>query len=767
MTAKPISIATAPTPTPDPRLLGETREERAEESFDLLEYWRTITKRKWSILGLAIAVTLLAALVVFSIRPTYRSTVMLLIEGQKNKVVGIEEVYSGMSANREYFQTQVEILKSRELSAKAVQKLKLATHPEFDPRQQEAPFWKVWLGVAGAGAESIDAVIYDEDKATGEDAITKAVVRRFQRDLTVELVRASQLVRVSFDAYEPELAAKVANTVAEVFVESDLEARYQMTQKASNWLSDRLGGLRQKVEAAERALQQYREKERIVDVKGLAQSGASRQLEQLTTALVTARQQRNEAENKYNQIRGIRGAGANVSASAYESVPAVMNNPMVGQLRAIEADADKKLSELTSRYGKEHPRMVQAEGELKAARENTRRAIETVVASITRDYEVARANEASIERSLGQSKGEIQDINRKEFQLGVLEREVTVNKQLYDMFLGRFRETSAAGDLQSTVARVVDPAIPSAVPYKPNKRQVILIALVVGLFIGVMLALLLERLDSTVKTSNDVETKLGLPVLASLPIITERKVKYERIFEENPQAIFSEGVRTARTGVMLSSIDEPHRMLVVTSSVPGEGKTTFATNLALAFAQTKRVVLVDGDMRRPAVGKLFGKEPNSPGLSSLVAASTPASECIFKVEGCELYVVPSGPIPPNPLELMLSKRFEEALHKLQDMFDMVIIDSPPVQLVSDSMVIARHCSGMIFVVKADDTPYQVARNAVKRLRQGQANIIGVVLNQLDFKRADRYYGEYTGYSKYGYKRYYGAYGGKKRKAKAA
>ena len=759
MTAKPISITTAP----EARPLADMRPEHVEESFDLLEYWRTITKRKWSILGLALAVTLLAALVVFAIRPTYRSTVMLLIEGQKNKVVSIEEVYSGMSANREYYQTQAEILKSRELAAKVVQKLKLATHPEFDSRQQEAPFWKRWLGMAGVDADSLGIVVADEDNATtGEDAITKGVVRRFQRELTVEPVRLSQLVRVSFESYDSELAARIANMVAETYIESDLEARYQMTQKASNWLSDRLGSLRQKLEAAEQALQQYREKERIVDVKGVAQSGASRQLEQLTTALVDARNRRNEAENKYNQIRGIRGA----SASAYESVPAVMNNLMVGQMRTVEADADKKLAELSNRYGREHPRMVQAEGEFKAARENTRRAIENVVASITRDYEVARANEASIERSLGQSKGEIQDINRKEFQLAVLEREVAANKQLFDMFLGRFKETSAAGDLQSTVARVVDPAIPSAAPYTPKKRQVVLIALVVGLIIGVMLALLLERLDSTVNTSHDVEIKLGLPVLAALPIITDRKSKIERIFEENPQAVFSEGIRTARTGILLSAIDEPHRVLVVTSSTPGEGKTTFATNLALAFAQTKRVVLVDADLRRPSIGKLFGKESGSPGLSNLVAASTPASECIFKVEGSELYVISSGPIPPNPLELMLSKRFEEALHKLREMFELVIIDSPPVQLVSDSMVIARHCSGVIFVVKADDTPYQVARNAVKRMRHTQANIIGVALNQLDFQRADRYYGEYTGYSKYGYKRYYGAYGGKKRKAAA-
>ena len=756
MAARPVPIATAPDIRPI-----EEEEGRAEESLNLLEHWRVVTKRKWSIIGLALAITLLAALVASAITPTFRSTATLLVEAQKNKVVSIEEVYPGVTATREYFQTQAEILKSRELAAKVVQKLKLTTQPEFDPRQQEPPLWKRWLGNVGPDIANLGIATSEEDQATGEDAIFKQVVSRFQTQLIVEPVRLSQLIRVSFQSYDPDLAAKIANAVAETYIESDLESRYQMTQKASDWLSERLRGLRQKVDASDKALQQYREKERIVDAKGLTQSGATRQLEDLTKALVDARQRRNEAENKNNQIRGMHGP-----ASTYESVPAVIGNQLVGQMRMAEAEAERKLSEFSNRYGKEHPRMIQAQAELRAARENTRRAIETVVAGITKEFEVARANEASVERSLNRSKGEIQDINRKEFQLGILERDVAANKQLYDMFLGRYKETNAAGDLQSTVARVVDPAIPPSGPYKPNKRQIVLIALFAGLFLAVMLALLLERLDSTLKTSADVENKLGLPVLASLPIVSERGIKTERIVEQNPQAMFSEGIRTARTGILLSAIDEPHRAVVVTSSVPGEGKTTFATNLALAFSQTKRVVLVDADMRRPSIGKLFGKEQNAPGLSTLVSGNTPPTECIFKVEGSELYVIPSGTIPPNPLELLLSKRFEDALLKLQEMFEIVIIDSPPVQLVSDALVVARSCTGLVYIVKADDTPFQVARNGIKRLRRAHAKIIGVALNRLDFERADKYYGEYTGYSKYGYKRYYGAYGGKKRKAAA-
>ena len=756
MAARPVPIATAPDARPI-----EEEEGRAEESFDLLEYWRVVTKRKWSIVGLALAITLLAALVAYSIQPTFRATVTLLVEAQKNRVVAIEEVYPGVTGSREYFQTQAEILKSRELAAKVVQKLSLTRNPEFDPRQQEPPVWKRWLDNVSPDVAILGVAVSGEDQGVSEAAIFKQVVNRFRGRLTVEPVRLSQLIRVNFQSFDPNLAAKIANAVAETYIEADLESRFQMTQKASDWLSERLRGLRQKVDASEKALQQYREKERIVDAKALTQSGATRQLEDLTRTLGEARQRRNETENKYNQIRGINGPASN-----YESVPAVMGNQLVGQMRVLEGDAERRLSEASNRYGKEHPRMIQAQAELRAARENTRRAIETVVASITKEFEVARANEASLERSFSRAKGEIQDINRKEFQLGILERDVAANKQLYDMFLGRYKETNAAGDLQSTVARVVDPAVPPSGPYKPDRRQMVLVALIIGLFVGVMLALLLERLDSTLKTSADVESKLGLPVLASLPVVSERGVKTERIVEQNPQAMFSEGIRTARTGILLSAIDEPHRAVVVTSSVPGEGKTTFATNLALAFSQTKRVVLVDADMRRPSIGKLFGREPNAPGLSTLVSGNTPPTECIFKAEGSELYVIPSGTVPPNPLELLLSKRFEDTLVKLQEMFEIVIIDSPPVQLVSDALVVARHCTGLVYLVKADETPYQLARNGVKRLRRAHCNIIGVALNKLDFERADKYYGEYTGYSKYGYKRYYGAYGGKKRKAAA-
>jgi polysaccharide biosynthesis transport protein len=729
-----------------------------EGSSGLLEYWRAITKHKWSILGLALAILLLTALVVSSIAPSYRATATLLIEAGKNKVVSIEEVYSGMNGSREYLQTQVEILKSRELAGKVVAKLNLDSNAEFDPRQHEPPYWKKWLISAGITPEQW-GLGAPEDYAPipNEAAIAKRVIAAVEGRLLIEPVRLSQLIRVSFEAHDPELAARVANAFADTYIESDLEARYQMTQKASSWLAERLRGLRQKVEASEQALQQYRERERIVDAKGVALSGAGKRFEELSKAQIDARQRRVDAEIRYAQIRGSRGN--------YDTVAAVMNNPAVSRMRDMETEAEKRLTELRNRYGKEHPRMVAAEAELKGARENTRKTIESVVASITKEYEIVRANETAAEKQLAQAKDEVQSMNRKEYQLNVLEREVASNRQLYEMFLGRFKETNATESLQSTVGRIIDPAVPTSTPFKPDKSRTMQIAAVAGLLLGVLLALLLERLDNTFRTSADVEKKLGLPMLTTLPIITG-KFKPERIFTENPQSVFSEAIRTARTGILLSAIDVPHSSLVVTSSIPGEGKSTFAINLALAFAQTRRVVLVDADMRRPSIGKTFGKGSTAPGLSNLVSGTSPAQDCVFRVDETDLFVVPAGVIPPNPLELLLSKRFDDAMQKLTGMFDMVIFDTPPVQLVSDALVVSRHASGLVYVVKADDVPYQVARNGIKRVRQSQANIVGVVLNHLDFEHADRYYGEYTGYAKYGYRRYYGAPGAKTRKKAA-
>ncbi|MBL8511083.1 MAG: polysaccharide biosynthesis tyrosine autokinase [Betaproteobacteria bacterium] len=352
-------------------------------------------------------------------------------------------------------------------------------------------------------------------------------------------------------------------------------------------------------------------------------------------------------------------------------------------------------------------------------------------------------------------------MNRKEFQLAVLEREAQANRQLYDLFGNRFKETNVAGDLQSTVARVIDPAVVPGSTYAPKKAQIISIAAAVALLVGVMLALLLDRINNTINTAGEVESRLGLPMLGYLQKIAgmgKKSMKSELAFLSDNQSLFSESIRTIRTSILMSALDSPKKVIVITSSVPEEGKTTVSFNLACALAQVKRVLLVDADLRRPKIGRLIGRAKDAKGLSHLVSGVAPVSECVYQHEQGGFHILTAGFIPPNPLELLSSAKFNDVLEKLKEAFDVVLIDSPPVQLVSDALVLSQVANTVIYVVKADSTPAPLARNGIKRLAMVNAPLLGIVLNQLDLDRAQKYYGEYSGYSSYrGHKGNY-AYG---------
>jgi polysaccharide biosynthesis transport protein len=720
-----------------------------EEKLELLEYWRSIVKRKKEILALGTIVALLAAAIVFVLTPIYRATATVMVEASKSKVVSIEDVYSGMSQNKEYFQTQVEILKSREVAIKAIIATKLWDYPEFDPRTKEEGLLagiKSSLGIGEPPPEWNDQTLAD------------AIYENFDKKLSVQPIRLSQLINISFDSESPQLSAKVANAMAKAYIENDLDTRYEMTQQATNWLQERLGGLRGKLADAERALQEYREKQGIVDIKDVAQAGAGMEIEAIQSRLIDARIARTQAENTYRQIKNTK-KGQDLTTN-----PLVLRNPLVADALRQMSDAQRTLNDLSQRYGTEHPKYISAAQMLQSAKDNLQDKVAMVVDSITREYEAAVAAEQALSSTLAQSKGSVQNINRKEFELNVLEREVESNREIYDTFLKRAKETSASTDIQSPVARIVDPATPPERPAKPKKMQIIAIALFLGLFLGALVALLIDRLDNTLKTSEDVELRLRQPLLTTLPLIDEKELEglsMARLFDEKPDSIYSEAIRTARTSVLLSAIDQPNRILLVTSSVPGEGKTTFAVNIAQAHAHTKKTLLIDADMRRPMVARSLDLVGGGKGLSNLVAGTSTLAECLQSLPGSPLSVMGSGTVPPNPLELLLSDRFKKTLEDLSKEFEIIVIDSPPIELVSDAMVIASLSTSAIYVVKAMETPFQLVRKGLLKLKRADAPILGVVLNRLDFEKADRYYGEYSGYSKhggYGYKSTYGSLG---------
>mgnify|MGYP000131121101 CR=1 FL=1 len=730
---------------PFQQLLG-TSPETEEETLDLVRYWRAITRNKWRILALALSVGVLAVLVANSLTPVYRATTVMMIELGKQKLVSIEDVYSQLAGNsREYFQTQAEILKSRDLAEKLVRKMNLAQHAQFDPNKSAPPIWAAWLP---------EGLIGEPAQPPTPAGLEQRAISSVLRGLTVQPVRNSQLIRLSFDSPDRELASKVPNALAETFIESDLEARMSMTQKATSWLTGQSGDLRRKLAESEQALQAYRERERIIDSKGLSQGGSTKQLEDLQKAVADARARSAEAENLYNQVNAVLQGK---SKEPLETLPAMQKNPLVLRLKEQESDAEKRMNEAGKRYGAEHPRFIAAESELKTARENLRRQIASAGQTVNREFEVAKANENAAERSLSASRQEMQNLNRKEFQLASLEREVATNRQLYEMFVQRFKETNISGEMQSAIARVIDPAIVPSTPFGPNKRLIVGMSILIALLVGCSLALLIERLDNTLKTSHEVETRLGVPSLGVLPISkVKRGSQLERVFLEDPQSSFAEAIRTIRSGVMLSAVDSPKKVVVITSSVPSEGKTTVAINLAFALSQVKKTLLIDADMRRPRVGRVLGGQSNSSlmGLAQLVAQETTLDKCIYPVVDTNLSVLPAGRVPPNPLELLATHRFTEVMAELGKMYDVIILDSPPLQLVSDSLVLSNVATEVVFVVKADDTPYPLVRVGIKRLRRINAPLVGIVLNQLDVERADKYYGEYSG------RRYSGKYGKK-------
>lgn len=718
-----------------------------EYRLALLEYWRVIRRRKWAILGFALVIAMLALAISMAMTPVYRSTVTLMMEEGKTSVVKIEDVMA-VTKNRDYFNTQTEVIKSRDVAVRTIKKLQLWKQPEFDPR--------IPAKILGLEKLGIDKIEFLEDMGFvkpaktdwTDDELAQAVLLKFAKHLTVTPGRLNLIVSVSFEAGDPNLAAQVANTVADQYIFADRDGKVNSSQQANSWLQDRLQGLRDNLMQSERKLQSYRERSGVVEMGGSVQQFAGQQITEVSRSLIDAKVKKAEYESTYQQIKSVKDGD-------FSAIPQVMRNPQVAEAKTREATAKATVSQLVGRYGTEHPRMVAAQAELATAQDYLARQYSLAVSSINREYEAASATVKALESALSSAKGALQGVNRLSAEQQVLEREVATNKQLYELFLSRAKETNTTGqDIQTAaVARVVDSAI-KGTKVAPKVGQITLIALILGLFLGAVVAVLRENLDNTIKTSEAAETKLRQPLVTTLPLMnTKERTTAVRFYSDKQDSLFAEAIRTARTGILLSDLDEACKVIMITSSIPGEGKTTVCTNLAMALSQTQRALLIDADMRRPQIARSFELAPGALGLSNLVAGTAEASKCIHSIEGTSLKVVPAGDIPPNPLELLISKSFRLALEELKTQFDVIIIDTPPVELVSDALVLTPIVTSTIFVTKANSTAVPLARRAITRLQRAGGHLLGVVLNQLDFKDASRYYGEHSGYSKYGYDSY--------------
>ena len=739
------SNATTHPRTPSPQQRAED-----DDEIDLLKLWRTIWQRKWSIITLTLIVMMVTVLVVLSLTPIYRAATTLLIEQKQAKIGSIEQIYGLEGGSNEFLQTQFELLKARSLAERVVRELNLTTHPEFDPRQQPEPLIKFSISdlLSNLSIEALIPATFPSDLESDLDPIEAKifdnVTKAFMQRISIEPQGKSQLVKVQVDMADPVMAARAANMLSNGFIEGQLEASMEMSATATTWMNSRMGDLRNKLKIAEAALQEYREKENLVDMGGVGAISAA-ELSATSDRMVDARRSRAEAESMYRQVQAMRSAGWERLAS----VSAVLGDPLIQQFKANEAKAKAKVEELSGRYGARHPTMEAARIELAAAQASLRGQVEQVVAGIERNYQLAVANENSLRASVNANKAQIQNISRKEFKLRELQREVDSNRALYDTFLTRLKETAATSDLDSANARVVDPAAVPTKPVKPKKALIVVLATFLAGLVGVGLVLLLEALNNTFKSTDEIESALNLPVLGILPLIKKADRKQiANLFTSDTDKSFSESIRTIRTSVVLSAMDEPHKILVVTSSVPGEGKSTVAANLAFALGQMEKVLLIDADMRRPTLAKNFGFAVGTPGLANLIAGTAKLEECIKAVDGVDM--LSAGAVPPDPLELLSSPRFSKVIEYLRSKYDRVIIDSPPTQAVSDAMVLGTLANALIYVVRSEHTAKPLVVKGVGQLLQNNAPVTGIVLNQVDIKKAAKY-----GYNYGGYYDYYG------------
>lgn len=719
-------------------LLHSPSQPTNDETIDLRRYIAVINQAKWRILLLATLITIFAIIIALNMRAIYSSRATLLIEAQQAKAVKIEEVYGMNSAQQEYYLTQFEILKSRSIAETVIDKLGLASHPEFQGPPSLLDKLKIQLPFLSMGNSGTDP---QRERASEREKLIDAFTDR----LSIEPVRKTQLVNISFEAFDPELAAQVANAVGDAYIDSQLEAKMGITQKANAWLGGRLGELRLKLDESEKALQEFRVREGLIDVSGVRSLG-SQELERLGQEITQARAKKAQIDSF---VRVVNQYGAN-NIERLESLPEITTHAGIQGVKMELVQAERKVSELSKTFGPKHPKLIAVKSELATVQDNLRSQIKQLVEGMKDEADTVSQNLAALEAEMNKSKGLYQDLSGKEAEYQRLQREVETNRQLFDTFMARQKETEVASDFNSAIARFTDRAMPSSEPVKPKRRVIVLVAFVSALLFGVVIAFVQDSLNDTIKTTQDIELQLQQRALGMVPHIPGKIALAEinKLFFASEQRQFSESIRSIRTSVSLLGIERPIQVMAVTSSVPEEGKSTVSCNMAFAMSQLDKVLIIDADMRKPTVAKRFALPAFQVGLANYLAGTEDLNDCIVTDEQSGVDIMAAGTIPLNPLELLSSPRLQELLTLLRGRYQRIIIDTPPVQAVSDALVISQFVDAVLMVVKADQTRSGLVKHSLSSLINAHARVLGVVLNDLDLSKAEKYYGGYGYYQYY-------------------
>jgi len=714
----------------------------------LTDYIKVLYKRRWTVITVFVLVAGSVAVSTFTAIPIWEAKSRLLIESDERNVVSFKQVVEEDQTKADYYQTQYSIIQSRALARKTLDTLKAWDRAPFGGPPSSARSVSVRGIIRGAvglvtrpfrsaSTAETGTVAADETRAQSR------AIDTFLAGLTVTPIRNSRLVDVRYQSADPALATDVANALARNYIQQNLEYKFMASQEATDWLGERLAEQRKLVEQAEVKLQRYREQNDAISLVD-RENIVVQKLADLNAAVTRAKTERIQKEAMYNQLREGRG-----NTSALDSYPAILSNSFIQQQKSELAALNSQLIRLSESLGDKHPQITTLQSSIKTAQAKLQGEIAKIVQSVRNEYEAALAQEQSLTTALNQQKAEALSMNRKAIEYNVLDRDVQSSRQLYENLMQRAKETGVAGALKTSNIRVVDSAERPRAPISPRKESNVLMGLFGGALLGCMLAFFFEYMDSRIKTPDEIQVHLRLSHLGMLPA-TETKNKYPLLSDGVP-VVFSEAFRAVRTNVLFSSAHEGARSLVITSTGPGEGKSMVAANLAISLAQAgQRVLLIDGDMRKPKVHEIFGAA-QEPGLSNLLVGNAKASEAVRKSPVSGLWLLAAGRVPPNPAELIGSPRFGTFMQSLRDHFDWVIVDTPPVLVVTDAALAARNVTGVLFVVGAEMTSRHAAQRALEQLEHVQASFIGAVLNRVDLQRNAYYYSQY--YRKE-YSRYY-------------
>ncbi|WP_414829905.1 GumC family protein [Alteromonas sp. H39] len=720
-----------------------------DETIDFAHYWQVFKRYSGRIIVLAVLFTIMVGVIVMKMTPQYSAKATLLIESQPANVMSIEEVYNADTTRKDYMQTQYEIISSRQVARLAVEELGLADNDIFMPpaAQDNALIAKVKSWVASllpAGDKAAEKAPPTEEQK--REKRIRAATNRLMNALSISLVNNTQVIEITAMSQSPELAAAIANTMGNVYVENYLQAKVDMTAKATSFLTESMEGLREKLDAAERELSRFYEENQLVNLNNGVVSLAAEELEELTEQLRDAQTTLNQNRTIYQQTQT---SGADYSALA--RLPEVLNHSNIQSVRRQEGDALSRVSELSKVYGPKHPKMIAANAELSSIRDTLQTQIRDLISSITTQYRASQDKVSTLQTQVAEAKSEYRTLSSLENRRRALQRDVDINQQMYNSMFTRLKETSELGGFKSANARILDPAVPPGNPAKPNKTLIISAAFIASFGFGVLLAFVLEALNSGVRSVDDVEKKLGQRMLGLIPTLAlKRKQELPlRAYFDNQFHHFSEAVRTLRTSLSLMNIEKQSQAILITSSVPKEGKTTVSTNLAFALGQLDKAILIDADLRRPTIGKRFGVPNYQPGLSNLIMRTHKLEECLVHDEQSGLDLISAGTIPSNPQELLAGDGFRALINYLKKQYKYVVVDTAPTQAVSDAMVVSKACDSVIYVVRADSTSEKMILNGLGRFLQVGHRVDGVVLNQVDLGKSDvseRYGGFYDQYN---------------------